>query len=237
MPAVLPVLALGSRPPQPPAIENSPLFRLAMQRRLRMPIWDCDAACGLCGEVLDRWGAPVLSCGGGGDRVLRHNAIRNTFCSAVSEFTSTTPELEKPGLLLPPRWDFSISSLLRTSFLSSASPSVAGFFHEVETRKNSFQDTASQVAALGATFRPLVLEACGGGWSPALREVIAWVSTESRAMRGLVGDTPQDVSVRIAQRISCTLLRESACAVLRRAPEVVNGSSGWTGDQVSGTGW
>ena len=30
----------------------SSLFRVAMQRRLRMPLWDCDAACGLCGEVL-----------------------------------------------------------------------------------------------------------------------------------------------------------------------------------------
>ena len=66
------------------------------------------------------------------------------------------------GSGLADAWDFSISSLLRTSFLSSASPSVAGVFHEVETRKNSFQNTASQVAALGATFRPLVLEACGG---------------------------------------------------------------------------
>ena len=80
-------------------------------------------------------------------------------------------------------------------------------FHEVESRNNSFLDTASQVAALGATFRPLVLEACGGGWSTALREVIVWVSTESRALRGLDGDTPQDVSLRIAQRISCSLHR------------------------------
>ena len=111
---------------------------------------------------------------------------------------------------------------------------MAGFFHVVETRKNSFQNTASQVAALGATFRPLVLEACGGGWSPALREVIAWVSIESRA---LVGDTPRDGSLRIAQRISCTLHRENARAVVRRAPEVVDGFSGLGGDQVSGTGW
>ena len=39
-------------------------------------------------------------------------------------------------------WDFSVSSLLRSSHLSSASPSVADVFHEVETRKRAFQDTA-----------------------------------------------------------------------------------------------
>ena len=47
----------------------------------------------------DRWGDHSLLCCGGGDRVLRHNAIR----SAVAEFTSASPELEKPGLLLSSR--------------------------------------------------------------------------------------------------------------------------------------
>ena len=60
-------------------------------------------------------------------------------------------------------WDFSVSSLLRPSHLSSASPSVADVFHEVETRKRAFQDTASLVAERGATFCPLVLESCGRG--------------------------------------------------------------------------
>ena len=59
-------------------------------------------------------------------------------------------------------WDFSVSSLLRPCHLSSPSPSVADVFHEVETRKRSFQDTASLVAERGATFCSLVLEACGG---------------------------------------------------------------------------
>ena len=81
----------------------SPLFRVALQRRLRMALWDHDSAYSMCGEVLDRWGDHALSCCGGGDRVLRHNAIRDVVCSAVAEFTSVSPELEKPGLVLPPR--------------------------------------------------------------------------------------------------------------------------------------
>ena len=80
----------------------SSLFRVALQRRLRMPLWDHDSACSMCGEVLDRWGDHALSCCCG-RWVLRHNAVRNVVCSAVAEFTSVSPELEKPGLLLPPR--------------------------------------------------------------------------------------------------------------------------------------
>ena len=44
----------------------------------------------------------ALSCCGGGDRVLRHNAVRNIVCSAVAEFTLVALQLEKPGLLLSP---------------------------------------------------------------------------------------------------------------------------------------
>ena len=186
---------------------SSPLFRVALQRRLRMPLWDRDTACNMCGEVLDRWGDHALACCCG---EFRHNAIRDVVCSAVAEFTTVSPELEKPGLppfdvdpssasspppaasrrpadVWVPRgvsgfaeaWDFSVSSLLRSSHLSSASPSVADVFHEVETRKRAFQDTASLVAERGATFCPLVLEACGSGWSQALRSVVAWIASES----------------------------------------------------------
>ena len=93
---------LTATPASPDTHIPSPLFRTSMQRRLRMPIWDADSACGLCGETLDRWGNHALCCGGGGDRVRRHNAVRNIVCSAVAEYTSVSPELEKPGLLLPP---------------------------------------------------------------------------------------------------------------------------------------
>ena len=128
-------------------------------------------------------------------------------------------------------------SLLRSSHLSSASPSVADVFHEVETRKRAFQDTASLVAERGATFCPLVLEACGGGWSQAFRSVVAWIASESRTARGLATASPMDTSLRIAQRISCTLHRENARAILRRSPGSVNGSSGLAGDQVPSSGW
>ena len=261
----------------------SSFLRVALQRRLRMQLWDHDSACSMCAEVLDRWGDHALSCCCGGDRVLRHNAVRNVVCSAVAEFTSVSPELEKPGLLLPrgrpilevptpmstpplfpppspppppaasrrpadiwvPRgvsgfaeaWDLSVSSLLRSSHLSSASPSVADVFHEVETRKRAFQDTASLVAEHGATFCPLVLYACGGGWPQAFWSVVAWIASESRTARGLATDLPKDTRLRIAQRISCTLRRENARAILRRFPGSVNGSTGLAGDQVPASGW
>ena len=65
-----------------------------------------------------------------------------------------------------------------------------------------------------------------GGWSQAFRALVTWIASESRAARGLSTDLPRDTSLRIAQRISCTLHRENARAILRRSPGSVSGSSG-----------
>ena len=67
-----------------------------------MPIWDADSNCPLCGQTQDRWGDHALSCLCGGDRVGRHNAVRDVFHNIARDSCSLTPIKEKPGLL-PPR--------------------------------------------------------------------------------------------------------------------------------------
>ena len=43
-----------------------------------------------------------------------------------------------------------------------------------------------------------------GGWAPVLPEVVSWIAGESRSLRGVSGGASQEVSLKIAQRISCT---------------------------------
>ena len=78
----------------------APLFRVSLRRRLRMPSWTQDTSCTLCGEVMDQWGDHALVCGCGGDRVTRHNMIRNVAHSAANHQASLGAVLGKPGLLL-----------------------------------------------------------------------------------------------------------------------------------------
>ena len=52
----------------------------------------------------------------------------------------------------------------------------------------------------------------------------SWLGLPSRTARGPSTDLPRDTSLRIAQRISCTLHRENARAILRRSPGSVSGS-------------
>ena len=79
----------------------SPLFKVSILRRLRMPIWAQDTNCSLCGQVMDKWGDHALVCSCGGDRVVRHNMIRDVVHSAANLKAGLGAILEKPGLLIP----------------------------------------------------------------------------------------------------------------------------------------
>ena len=88
----------------PDSVEShipSPLFKVSILRRLRMPIWAQDTNCSLCGQVMDKWGDHALVCSCGGDRVVRHNMIRDVVHSAANHKAGLGAILEKPGLLIP----------------------------------------------------------------------------------------------------------------------------------------
>ena len=143
-------------------------------------------------DVMDTWGDHALSCCCGGDRVLRHYAIRNVVCFAVAEFTSFSPELEKTRSSASPassRPEGTVPELTRALTLLAAAAPMSGFpvaFPD-SPRRGIFRfhlccapPHISSAAPLGrrcfcrgrdsqASFpghRFLVLEACGGGFSP-----------------------------------------------------------------------
>ena len=81
-------------------------------------------------EVMDTWGDHALSCCCGGDRVLRHYAIRNVVCFAVAEFTSVSPELEKNPVFCFPassRPEGTLPELTRALTLLAVAAPMSGF--------------------------------------------------------------------------------------------------------------
>jgi hypothetical protein len=197
----------------------------------------------------------------GGDRTVRHNAVRDVVYEEAAE-AGCRPEREKQGLLpggdaddsRPPApeanrrrpadvwlprgpaggqeaWDFAVTSGMQATTLRQASAAPELLFERYETRKREHLRTAAQCAAIGLRFTPVVFEGHAGGWSPRARGVVDWMARQGAAARG---EPHGDVSLRIAQRISCTLHREAARAVLRRtceaAPRPRPGPWGGTGD-------
>ena len=72
----------------------------------------------------------------------------------------------------------------------------------------------------------MILEAQAGGWSPAFRRLVDWIARSSAVVQA---DNIAATSLRIAQRISCTLARENVRAILRRQGEPSTSSylRGW----------
>ena len=79
----------------------TPLFRTMVRLRLRLPIADSDMACPLCDGTSDSFGDHARVCPCGGDRVKRHNQLRNILAGRARA-AGLQPEVEKPNLL-PPR--------------------------------------------------------------------------------------------------------------------------------------
>lgn len=232
------------------------LFKVALQRRLRLRTAAADTCCPCCGDVLDTFGDHALVCCCKGDRNVRHNAIRDViFQEAVK--AGTAAEREKPGLL-PSRpaedgvgqtenlrrpadiWlpraqgssgealDLACTSGLRADFLANSALDGGAVFPAYEHLKRTFKDTAAVCAQAGFKFTPLILEAHGGGWSPVAR---ATLDRLAKAQSAAWQEGQEACSLRIAQRISCTLQRENARAVLRRlAPPLAHPEAAGWGD-------
>ena len=113
----------------------------------------------------------------------------------------------------PQAIDFAITSGLRDPQLGDGEAEVALIFREYEDFKRGYKDTDAQCRRQGLTFLPFVVEAHAGGWSPVARRAISSLASDIAAA---THSDKAAVSLRIAQRISCSLQRESARAILRR---------------------
>ena len=234
---------------------DEPLYRICVQRRLRVPIFQGDEACPFCGAPMDRFGDHAVVCSCGGDRVVRHNSIRD---QAFDEMRGggMNVERERAGLLpcrpsqdglpspaqarrpadiwvargdaqQPQAIDFAVTAGLRDPTIGADEATVASLFHDYETHKRNHLDTDEQCRRQGLAFLPFVIDAHAGGLSPLARRTLA---SAAKAIATATHSDPASVALRIAQRISCSLQRETARAVLRRQGDVV-------GSATTATGW
>ena len=103
---------------------------------------------------------------------------------------------------------------MQSAFFRPAAATPELVFQHYEDKKRSYKNTQQQCEEAGFEFVPLVFEAHGGAGSPASRALFDWIS---KAQATTLFEDAASVSLRIAQRISCTLHGENARAILRRS--------------------
>ena len=114
---------------------------------------------------------------------------------------------------LPAAWDFAATSGLRRGLLADSAAEASTATERHEDFKRLHQDTAHRCADVGITFIPMVVEAHGGGWGREARRAFAILA---QRVADATGEAAAIVADRHAQRLSITLHRENARAVLRR---------------------
>lgn len=207
---------------------TNPEFRASVLLRLGLPVYATPSTCALCNKVLDVHGYHSLSCGKGGDRVIRHNAIRDllfNLCSQaclqpkkeVSNLVSGTSE--RPGDVFIPRWnlgksaaiDVSITFPMQPKFIIKTAEKGGVAAKAAELAKNSKYQTSLQNRT-DIVFIPFILESFGGYGSSALEFVKSLISDiKSRSL-----DSGSNIAHRIWQKFSFLLQKENSRSICRR---------------------
>ena len=133
------------------------------------------------------------------------------------------PEARRPADIYVPRWDLGSSAALdlaftsglRTDLLQETVSVASSCLTSYEHFKNSFMDTASLCASEGISFVPMVVEAHSGAWGPSASKV--W-SKLGKAISLLSGESTAVEALQALQNLGLALHRETARAILRRAP-------------------
>ena len=191
----------------------------------------------MCDQVLDTRGHHARICRAGGDRVLRHNRVRNEnfrFCCTAGAH----PELEKSGLLLPSRpsdgarslrrpadvylpcWtggfpaalDFAVTAPQRQGIVSIAAVESLATATAYSQTKRDYQETEKACALQGVKFIPMVCET-SGAWATEARETLLLLAKASAARSG---KTTAKTYRELLQRTSVAVRTANARAHLKR---------------------
>ena len=201
---------------------NDQEFRCSLRYWLGVPLFGSSYPCPECGLLADTMGDHQVGCGGNGDRISRHNNIRDVLFLAARS-AALGPRREAPGIvpnsiarpadILLPNWsrgrqaalDVSVISSLQRLTLAEAAVTSGHALQVCVRRKLSANLPACRAA--GIEFVPVVVEALGG-WAPESSSAIKRIG-DALGLR--VNPTcPSQTTKHLFGRLAVTLWRGNA---------------------------
>ena len=206
-------------------------FVLAVKYRLGLPVYDRAGPCPACLRPSDVQGDHAMCCGSGGERISRHNALRDAFFDTASS-AGLAPVKEgrfllpgddrRPADVLVPHWaagrdaamDVTVVHPIQDATMPNAAttPGFALSFAHDRKIRGAEEDCRRQ----GIAFIPLVAESFGGWHTAAEREV-------RKLGAALARHTGQDEGEAIGHlwgRLGILLQRGNAALLANRVPEL-----------------
>ena len=138
----------------------------------------------------------------------------------------------------PAALDFACTSGLRADTLHSAAQNPEDVLNAYEDFKKGFQapgesaTTADLCKGAGLSFLPMIIESHSGGWGKTARRCLDVIAKHASACWH---EDAEVETLRIAQRLSCSLHRENARAIMRRLqePALLEETDGWSPGELA----
>ena len=204
-------------------------FTVSVKYRLGMDIFLCAGKCTACPHQSDKRGDHAISCGYEGERIARHDHLRNALFNTCSQAClGPTKEVRdlisgsdaRPADLFLPNWsegqdtalDVTVVNPLQVSMIHQASRTPGYALQKSFDRKMSKHGEPCR--QMGVVFTPLPMETLGGWHEVTVREIRKIGSALSRHTGGEEGE----VIRHIVQRLSILLIKGNASLILNRVP-------------------
>ena len=209
---------------------RGPEFITALKYRLGADIYRTAGPCPACGAHSDKLGDHALCCGSAGERLSRHNALRDAlYSTAVS--ASLGPSREGRFLLpdddrrpadvmiphwtggLDTAWDVTVIHPLQAATVAGAATSPGHALEVAVSRKNrgALEDCRRQ----GIKFIPLAVESLGGWHELAVAEIRKLAAALARQ----TGQEEKECRSQLFQRLSTLLVRGNCALFVNRVPD------------------
>ena len=205
---------------------------IAMKRWLGIPIFNEEHMCVACHkQIMDIHGHHAAVCSVSGDRVKRHNALRDCFhefCSnaawgPVKEKPFLLPfSSERPADIFVPNFsggkglvvDFACTCPIQQKYVRPASQTVS-FTCNKYAQEAKYDIYENRVKSEGHLYLPIVFESFGGMSDDAVdfvKKMLQSVSTR-------INENKLLVSKLFYEQVSCILMRSIAKSLISRFPE------------------
>ena len=215
-----PTLGLHLQPPE---------FITAVKYRLGVNVFPAEGKCTACPILSDPAGDHAVSCGWGGERIARHNLIRDVLyntCSSAAlgptrEDRALLPGTDaRPADILLPGWsggrdtalDITVVNPLQMAFINQSATFPGHALKKAYERKMTRHGEACR--EVGMVFRPLQMDTLGAWADTTVAEVRRMGSSLARQTAG----EESEVIRHFIQRVSVVLARVNAAMILNRVP-------------------
>jgi hypothetical protein len=216
----IPALGLHLRPSE---------FIMAARYRLGCPVYDRDGPCPACLRPSDRYGDHALNCGFWGERITRHNHLRDHIhdmaaaaaLGPVKEGRFLLPGVDRrPADVLIPNWaggldvalDITVVNPLQQQTVAEAAATPGHALSFAYNRK--MRGAAEDCQRQGMVFLPIAVESLGGWHEVAAREVKKLAVAKARQ----TGQEEEEALRHAFTRLSILLMKGNAAILTNRIP-------------------